>query len=134
MLKKILIAVFMMTLIVAQNVFAQDVWVYTDRNSGIEYYVMTETAKYNSPKYAITVDVKVKYVRNSKLLGVHDYNFYSGEAVTTYKVDGKQRVNGTMLESTVYGKGTENEAATAIYEYCWDYLDIKRKENIPHQG
>ena len=109
MLKKILIAVFMTTLFITQNVSAQDVWVHTDRNSGIEYYVMTETFNQRQ-KNDYHFDIDVKYVRNGKLIDVKTYSFDGHDGVS-YKIDG-------VYKGTNFDKGGMGQPATDILSYC----------------
>ena len=80
MLKKILIAVFMTTLFITQNVSAQDVLVY--EADGYSYYVVTETFE-NKTVYrdnrAFEVAVKIFYLEN--LREELPFNFWENDGI-----------------------------------------------------
>ena len=117
MLKKIFIAAFMLAAIVSFQLFdsskasAQDVWVYTDRNSGIEYYVMTETFNRRAHN-DYHFDVNVKYIRNGNFIGVKKYSF-DGHAGIEYAVDDEYQ-----------GDLHTNEAAKNICQYCFKTFEF----------
>ncbi len=113
MLKKFFLATVMLAAIIGTQfiggtkVFAQDVWVYTDKNSGMQYYVMTETFNQRE-KRDYHFDVNVKCVRNGSS-SVHKYSFDGHDAVS-YKVDGVYQ--GLTWESGPI------EPAVSICKYC----------------
>ncbi len=114
MLKKILIAVFMMTLFITQNVSAQDVWIFTD-DVGYEYYVESETLV-NKTEYRLNrkFDVTVKLVNRDSSFDEKNYSFWENDAIVWYKVEGVEDVF-TIAES---------KPAAAIWNYGLKILGI----------
>ena len=93
---------------------AQDVWVYTVRDSqyerGYQIFVMTETIQSNGNNW---VHVSTKNVRNGRLVERVDWRFNRMGDEWRYAT-GKMRGN----DSRVYGGSTE-----AILNYCLAYIN-----------
>ena len=107
MLKKIFIAAFMIMLIVAQNVSAQDVLVYTDEQNDYSYYVDTDSFvnktiyhdnrafdvkvtilwRGDSPKevtYSMWENDGLIWFNNGEGTGMHPVNFEPAESIWNF--------------------------------------------------
>ena len=91
MLKKIFIAAFMINLIVAQNVSAEEILVY--ENDTYSCYVIPETFE-NKTVYRDNraFDVKVKLVYVDGYFYENNYSFWENDAIVWYKVEGVEDV------------------------------------------
>ena len=87
MLKKIFIAAFILALAVTKNVFAQDVWVYSDEQNEYSYYVATETfvnkTIYNDNR---AFDVKVTVLHHNDSPEEFMYSMWENDGLVWYSV------------------------------------------------
>ena len=111
MLKKIFISAFMMTLIVAQNVSAQEVFVCSDND--YNYYVVTGSIV-NRTEYRDnrTFDVTVKIYRHNNFDSEIFYQMWENDGLIWY-------TNG---EGT--GMHPADKSAENIWNYCVKFLNL----------
>ena len=99
MLKKILIATFMLALIATKNVFAQDVWVYTDEQNDYSYYVATESfvnkTIYNNNR---AFDVKVTILWRGDSPEEVTYSMWENDGLVWYNVGAGTGMHPATIE------------------------------------
>lgn len=121
MFKKIFCAAITAAIIFVGNakVSAQDIWVYTDRDSGTEYYVIKETVTFHKPPpEPPLIEASVKSVRNGKLLSTKKYSFNLRGTSGRYYIDGSYA--GTVVKNDDNGHFIGRaEPANSIFRYCY---------------
>ena len=113
MLKKIFIAAFMINLIVAQNVSAEEILVY--ENDTYSCYVIPETFE-NKTVYRDNraFDVKVKLVYVDGYFNENNYSFWENDGIVWYQLEGSPNT------FTI----NETESAAEIWNFGLKYLNL----------